>query len=107
MPKQNDPDSMFNGDVKLEPDIVLQEPKMYRVILHNDHYTTMEFVVEVLVKVFYKPASEAAKIMLDVHKKGKGMCGVYTFDIAASKVSRVHHMARQREFPLKCSLEEV
>ncbi len=107
MSKHTDPNEMFDGDVKLEPDVVLQEPKMYRVILHNDHYTTMEFVVEVLVKVFYKPAAEAAKIMLDVHKKGKGMCGIYTFDIASTKVSRVHHMARRREFPLKCSLEEA
>ncbi len=107
MSKHSDPDEMFDGDVKLEPDVVLQEPKMYRVILHNDHYTTMEFVVEVLVKIFHKPAAEAAKIMLDVHKKGKGMCGVYTFDVASTKVSRVHHMARQREFPLKCSLEEA
>jgi len=107
MSKHSDPDAMFDGDVKLEPDVVLQEPKMYRVILHNDHYTTMEFVVEVLVKIFHKPAAEAAKIMLDVHKKGKGMCGVYTFDIASTKVFRVHHMAHQREFPLKCSLEEA
>jgi ATP-dependent Clp protease adaptor protein ClpS len=107
MPKNSDPGTMFNGDVKLEPDVVLQEPKMYRVILHNDHYTTMEFVVEVLRKVFHKPAAEATKIMLDVHKKGKGMCGVYTFDIASTKVAQVHYMAKQREFPLKCSLEET
>jgi ATP-dependent Clp protease adaptor protein ClpS len=107
MPKNSDPGAMFDGDVKLEPDVVLQEPKMYRVILHNDHYTTMEFVVEVLVNVFHKPAAEATKIMLDIHRKGKGMCGVYTFDIASTKVSRVHYMAEQNEFPLRCSLEEA
>ena len=107
MSKDSDRDSIFNNDVKLESDVVLQEPKMYRVILHNDHYTTMEFVIEVLMKVFYKPAAEATKIMLDVHKKGAGMCGVYTYDIASTKVFQVQHMARQREYPLKCSLEEA
>jgi ATP-dependent Clp protease adaptor protein ClpS len=85
----------------------LREPKMYRVILHNDDYTTMDFVVEVLVSVFHKPAAEATKIMMDVHKKGKGVCGVYTYDIASTKVSIVHQLAKRREFPLKCSLDEV
>jgi len=107
MPKNPDPDSQYNGDIKLEPDTVLQEPKMYRVILHNDHYTTMDFVVEVLMIVFHKAAAEATKIMLDVHKKGAGVCGVYTYDIASTKVSVVHTMAKRREFPLKCSLEEA
>jgi ATP-dependent Clp protease adaptor protein ClpS len=105
MPKN--PDSQYNGDIKLDPDTVLQEPKMYRVILHNDHYTTMDFVVEVLMIVFHKVAAEATKIMLDVHKKGVGVCGVYTYDIASTKVSVVHNMAKRREFPLKCSLEEA
>jgi ATP-dependent Clp protease adaptor protein ClpS len=105
MPKN--PDSKYDGDIKLDPDTVLQEPKMYRVILHNDHYTTMDFVVEVLMIVFHKVAAEATKIMLDVHKKGAGVCGVYTYDIASTKVSVVHNMAKRREFPLKCSLEEA
>ena len=107
MPQDRNPDSMDDRDIKLEPDTVLQEPKMYRVILHNDHYTTMDFVVEVLMLVFHKPAAEATKIMLDVHKKGAGMCGVYTYDIASTKVTLVHTMAKRREFPLKCSLEEA
>lgn len=107
MPKNPDPDSQYNGEIKLEPDTVLQEPKMYRVILHNDHYTTMDFVVEVLMIVFHKAAAEATKVMLDVHKKGAGICGVYTYDIASTKVSVVHTMAKRREFPLKCSLEEA
>jgi ATP-dependent Clp protease adaptor protein ClpS len=85
----------------------IREPKQYRVVLHNDHYTTMDFVIKVLISVFHKPAVEATKIMLDVHKKGKGICGVFTYDIAASKVALVHQMARKREFPLKCSLEEA
>jgi ATP-dependent Clp protease adaptor protein ClpS len=97
----------FDGDVKLEGEIELKEPKMYRVILHNDHYTTMDFVIEVLIAVFHKPAADATRIMLDVHKRGKGVCGVYTYDIASTKVAQVHTLARQREFPLKCSMEET
>jgi ATP-dependent Clp protease adaptor protein ClpS len=93
------------GDVRDEKEI--REPKLYRVILHNDDYTTMDFVIEILICVFHKPAAEATRIMLDVHKKGKGICGVYHYDIAATKVAQVHQLARQREFPLKCSLEEA
>src|SRR5512137_1256540 len=107
MPKNPDPDAQYNGDIKLDPDTVLQEPKMFRVILHNDHYTTMDFVVEVLMKVFHMPAARAVQVMLDVHKKGAGMCGVYTLDIAVTKVGQVHQMARAREYPLKCSYEEA
>ncbi|MCU0821798.1 MAG: ATP-dependent Clp protease adaptor ClpS [Spirochaetes bacterium] len=97
----------FQEDVKLKSKPDLDEPKLYRVIMHNDHYTTMDFVVEVLMKVFNKPAAEAAKIMLDIHHRGMGICGVFTFDIASTKVAAVHQLARKREFPLKCSYEEV
>jgi ATP-dependent Clp protease adaptor protein ClpS len=93
------------SDVKNDQEI--REPKLYRVILHNDDYTTMDFVIEVLVAVFHKPAAAATKIMLDVHKKGKGICGVYTYDIAATKVDQVNQLAKKWEFPLKCSLEEA
>jgi ATP-dependent Clp protease adaptor protein ClpS len=86
---------------------MLDEPRMFRVILHNDHYTTMDFVVEVIMKVFHKTAAEAIKIMLDIHRKGAGACGVYVYDIAVTKVSQVHRMARKREYPLKCSCEEA
>ncbi|MBP8980988.1 MAG: ATP-dependent Clp protease adaptor ClpS [Syntrophobacterales bacterium] len=79
---------------------------MYRVILHNDHYTAMDFVVEVLVRVFHKPPAEATKIMMDVHKRGTGVCGVYTYDLALTKVRKVHAMARSRGFPLKCTFEQ-
>jgi ATP-dependent Clp protease adaptor protein ClpS len=85
----------------------LQEPKLYRVILHNDDYTTMDFVVKVVMAVFHKPAAEATKIMLDVHRKGAGVVGVYTRDIALTRVSQVHEMARQGEFPLRASSEEA
>jgi len=82
-------------------------PRMYRVILYNDDYTTMDFVVEILVKVFNKPAAEATKIMLDVHRRGTGTCGVYILDVARTKVDQVHRLARENQFPLRCSYEET
>ena len=101
----DEPGSLSEPSVGAEQEI--REPKMYRVILHNDDYTTMEFVIEVLMSIFHKPLLNATRIMLDVHKKGKGICGVYTYDIAATRVARVHQLAHKREFPLKCSLEEA
>lgn len=95
----------------LEPDISvereLREPPQYRVILHNDDYTTMEFVVYVLQTVFHKEETEAVQIMLMVHRNGSGVCGVYTAEVAETKVSLVHDMARQHGYPLKCSMQEV
>ena len=99
------PQDLPEGDVKSDQEI--QEPKMYRVILHNDDYSTMDFVIEVLISIFHKPAADATRIMLDVHNKGKGICGIYTYDIAETRVARVHQLAKKREFPLKCSLEEA
>jgi ATP-dependent Clp protease adaptor protein ClpS len=104
--------SMATGQNRLpetgtQTDKELQEPKWFRVILHNDDYTSMDFVIEVLITVFHKPAMEATRIMLDVHKKRMGICGTYTYDIASTKVAQVHQLARRREFPLKCSLEEA
>jgi len=99
------PQDLPEGDVKNDQEI--REPKMYRVILHNDDYSTMDFVIEVLISIFHKPAADATRIMIDVHKKGMGICGVYTYDIATTRVARVHQLAKKREFPLKCSLEEA
>jgi ATP-dependent Clp protease adaptor protein ClpS len=102
---------MADRDLDRKSDILeeiheeLKEPDMYSVVLHNDDYTTKEFVVEVLKAVFHKPSIEATKIMLDVHKKGKGVVGVYTWDIAQTKAAQVHQLARKREFPLKCTVE--
>ena len=84
----------------------VREPSMYRVMLINDDYTTMEFVVEILVKVFHKPYDEATRIMLHVHQKGSGLCGIYTFEVAESKVHTVHTLARENGFPLKCTMEK-
>ncbi|ABK15745.1 ATP-dependent Clp protease adaptor protein ClpS [Syntrophobacter fumaroxidans MPOB] len=80
---------------------------MYRVLLHNDDYTTMEFVVEILQSVFHKSPSEATRIMLLVHKSGTGVCGVFTAEVAETKVELVHHLARKNGFPLQCSMEET
>jgi ATP-dependent Clp protease adaptor protein ClpS len=82
-------------------------PDLYKVIIHNDDYTTMDFVVEVLISVFHKPAAEATQIMLNVHRRGHGVAGVFTHDIAVTKVDRVHALARRAQFPLKCSVEKA
>ena len=82
-----------------------KEPDEYQVILLNDNYTTMEFVVEILRSIFHKSLEEASKIMLDVHKKGKGTVGVYPWDIAATKAEQVHAAARENQFPLRCVVE--
>lgn len=85
----------------------IKEPEEYRVILLNDDYTTMEFVVAVIMSVFHKDLFEATRVMLDVHKKGRGVVGVYTYDIAATKIGKVHAMARENGFPLKCIMEKA
>ena len=90
---------------KEETTIDFKKPNMYRVILLNDDYTTMDFVVEILITVFHKSAVEATRIMLDVHQKGKGIVGVYTFDIARTKIAQVEQMANEREFPLAAVME--
>jgi ATP-dependent Clp protease adaptor protein ClpS len=81
------------------------EPQSFRVILLNDDYTTMDFVVDVLMAVFHKKPEDAGKIMLDVHRKGKGVVGLYPWDIAATKAEQVHSSARENEFPLRCVIE--
>jgi len=85
----------------------LKEPKMFKVLLLNDDYTTMEFVVFVLQSIFQRPNSEAVQIMLHVHKNGRGVAGLYPHEIAETRVAQVEALARQFEFPLRCSLEEA
>jgi len=84
----------------------VREPSMFRVLLHNDDYTTMEFVVEILIIVFNKSPEEAVEIMLNVHRKGIGICGVYTYEVSETKVNIVHVLARENGFPLKCTMEK-
>ena len=83
----------------------VKRPRLYRVLLHNDDYTTMEFVVRVLMEVFHKGQDEATAIMLHVHTRGVGVCGVYAREIAESKVAAVMAMAREEEHPLLCTME--
>ncbi|MCK5249205.1 MAG: ATP-dependent Clp protease adaptor ClpS [Spirochaetaceae bacterium] len=85
----------------------VKEPDMWKVVLLNDDYTPRDFVVEILVSVFHKPPIEATKIMLDVHNKGRGMVGIYPYDIGNTKVTQVTLLAREREFPLKIILEKA
>lgn len=84
-----------------------KEPPMYRVLLHNDDYTTMDFVVELLISVFHKTFEDATRIMLKVHRAGVGVCGTYTHEVAETKVETVHELASERGFPLKSSMEKV
>ncbi|AEV69557.1 ATP-dependent Clp protease adapter ClpS [Acetivibrio clariflavus] len=92
---------IYKDDISIE----LKKPKMYKVILLNDDYTTMDFVVEVLMIVFHKSATDATQIMLDVHQKGKGVVGTYTYDIASTKIAQVEQMASERGFPLAAVME--
>jgi ATP-dependent Clp protease adaptor protein ClpS len=85
----------------------LKKPKMYKVLLHNDDYTTMEFVVFILQGIFHRSEAEAVQIMLHVHKNGLGVAGVYSYEIAETRIAQVETLARQHEFPLRCSMEEV
>jgi ATP-dependent Clp protease adaptor protein ClpS len=85
----------------------LKRPPLYRVILLNDDYTPMEFVVQVLEKVFGLDRNTATRIMLEVHTKGKGICGVYTYEIAETKVAQVTGLAQQHQHPLLCTMEET
>lgn len=83
----------------------IQKPKMYKVLIHNDDYTTMEFVIHVLQKFFKKNYEQSHAIMLKVHHDGIGICGIYTFEVAESKTSKVNKYSRGKGHPLKCSFE--
>ena len=83
-----------------------REPSMFRVLLLNDDYTTMDFVIQILMLIFHKSMEEATRIMLNVHRKGVGICGVYTYEVAETKVDMVHALARENEFPLQCTMEK-
>ena len=98
--------------VTLPPDLVVEKitartapPPMYNVLLLNDDYTPMEFVVQVLQKFFGKTQDDAMRVMLQVHHEGKGLCGVYPYDIATSRIAQVAQYARARQHPLQCVME--
>jgi ATP-dependent Clp protease adaptor protein ClpS len=102
--------SRFDSDtdeaVVTESETRLKKPPLYQVVLHNDDFTTMEFVVYVLQNVFQRSETDALRIMLQVHLEGVGVAGVYTYEIAEMKVSKVTELARANEFPLLCTIEE-
>ena len=93
-------------EIELEDDLDLQELKKYKVFLLNDDFSTMDFVIDVLVRVFRKTVEEATTIMMNIHNKGKELCGTYTYEIATTKVAQVKSMAREKGFPLKAIMEE-
>jgi len=84
-----------------------EEPPLFRVLLHNDDYTTMDFVVQVLQTIFNMPENQAIQVMLNVHVKGIGIAGVYTYEVAEMKVAKTTAMAREQEFPLLCTMEKT
>jgi ATP-dependent Clp protease adaptor protein ClpS len=83
------------------------EPDEFRVLLLNDDFTTMEFVISVLMTIFHKTLQEATRIMIDVHRKGRGVVGEYSYDIASTKINQVHALAKQMGFPLRCTMEKL
>ena len=101
---QHDPET--EGEVTSEVDEEITEPPMYKVLLHNDNYTTMEFVIQILMIVFHKSYEEATQIMLNVHRSGIGVCGVFTYEVAETKVDLVNTLAKENECPLKCTMEK-
>jgi ATP-dependent Clp protease adaptor protein ClpS len=108
MSNSSDPTRDPNGDhgpVVEEARPKLKKPSLYKVLLLNDDYTPMEFVVEILERFFSKPREQAVQIMLHVHQKGVGVCGVYTHDIAETKVRQVMDCAQEHQHPLQCTME--
>jgi ATP-dependent Clp protease adaptor protein ClpS len=97
---------MPNIEEELELALELEEPKMFKVLLHNDDYTSMVFVIEILTGIFRKTNAEAEKIMLSIHETGKAICGLYSFEIAQTKAQQVKQRAKQNEFPLLATIEQ-
>ena len=99
------PDRQTSGEVLERSEQETRKPELYKVLLLNDDYTTMDFVVEILESVFHKGPAEAYRIMLAVHTQGKGLCGVYPFEVAETKVATVVERARENGFPLRAAME--
>lgn len=94
-------------EVEEQTDLKVIEPKKFKVLLLNDDYSTMDFVVDVLMNIFSKQFDEAVNIMLKVHREGKGLCGIFPYDIAETKVTQVKQAAKQNGFPLRAVMEEI
>jgi len=93
-------------ELEVIDEISLKHPKKYKVFILNDDYTSMEFVIDILMSIFHKSYKEAENIMLEVHKKEKGLCGIYTHEIAETKVMQVQKRAKDNGFPLKATMEQ-
>lgn len=107
MPKQPKPGFREETNTQTLERQKLAKPPLYEVLLHNDDYTTREFVVYVLMRFFQKNEQEATQIMLHVHHKGIGVCGVYTYDVAETKVTQVTECAKEHGMPLRCSMQKA
>lgn len=105
-PFNPDDDLDHQADTLLKPRPKTKKPRMYKVILLNDDYTPMDFVIEVLQKFFNKNQDEATEIMLHIHRRGIGICGVFSYEIAETKVMQVMDFARENEQPLQCTMEK-
>ena len=92
-------------DEELDFELALDKPSMYKVLLHNDDYTTMEFVVMILSSIFRKNLQESEKIMIEILEKGKGLCGIYTHEIAQTKIQQISQLAKEEGFPLLATME--
>ncbi len=105
--KDNQPERFSNFDLAVEEAKPrLKEPPLYRVVLINDDFTPMDFVVDVLESIFGMERTRATQVMLEVHTRGKGVCGVYNYEIAETKVAQVMGVAKQHQHPLLCTMEE-
>ena len=93
--------------IREKTNIKIKEPKKYKVVMHNDDFTTMEFVVNILMTIFKKDINTSNKIMMDVHKLGKGIVGIYPYDIATTKVAMALEMAKEEGFPFNITIEEA
>ena len=93
-------------DLELFDEVKIEYPKKYKVFMLNDDYTSMEFVIDILITIFHKSSAQAESIMLEIHKKERGLCGVYTHEIAETKIAQVEKKARDSSFPLKAIMEE-
>jgi len=102
----NGDDGRSNTGVVIKTRPKVKKPSLYKVLMLNDDYTPMEFVVHVLERYFSKTTEEATRIMLHVHQKGVGVCGVFTFEVAETKVNQVMDLARKNQHPLQCTLEK-
>ena len=101
------PESQFEESAVAESQEKVEEPPLFKVLLHNDDFTTMEFVVWILESVFNMPEEQAIQVMLNVHLRGIGVAGIYTYEIAETKVERTSTLAREQEYPLLVTMEKA